>query len=125
MDREEFDLLKIAKFQDHHELLKLVRVVLAVLTQAGNKHHFISKIMELPGEQQHIMAKLIQSALSMEPEQHREFGSPEGLLKEKHDLLHKLNELEEQVAALTAENSDLRHERQLMAKQLAEQSTRM
>lgn len=58
-------MLKVAKFQDRQELLKLVRVVLAVLTQASNKSHFISKIMELPSEQQHLMARLIQRALSM------------------------------------------------------------
>jgi hypothetical protein len=90
-DRDDIDLLKIAKYQDHQEIIKLFRSVMAVLTQANNKQFFIEKIMSLEAEEQHLMATLIQSALSIQsPLQH----NPETLIKEKHDLLHKLNELE-------------------------------
>jgi hypothetical protein len=40
-DRDDIDLLKIAKFQDHQEIIKLFRSVMAVLTQTNNKQFFI------------------------------------------------------------------------------------
>lgn len=63
-EKEELDLLKIAKYQDREEIVKMFRVVVGVVTQATNREGFIGKILGLGAEEQRELASIIQTALT-------------------------------------------------------------